>query len=42
MAPGVILFAGELAQCYLPGRTPEITDVILLAAGAVLLKVAEP
>ena len=42
LAPGVILFAGELAQCYLPGRTPEITDVILLAAGAVLLRVAEP
>ena len=41
-APGVILFAGELAQCYLPGRTPEITDVVLLAAGAALLKIAEP
>ena len=36
------LFAGELAQCYLPGRTPEITDVFLLGAGAVLLKLAEP
>jgi VanZ family protein len=42
VAPGAILFAGELAQRYLPGRTPEITDLVLLAAGAVLLKVAEP
>ena len=39
-APGAILFAGELAQCYLPGRTPESTDVFLLAAGAVLLQVS--
>jgi hypothetical protein len=36
-APGAILTVGEFAQCYLPGRTPEITDVVLLAAGAVLL-----
>ncbi len=42
VAPGAILFAGELAQCYLPGRTPETTDLFLLAAGAVLLKVVEP
>jgi VanZ family protein len=42
LAPGVILLAGELAQCYLPGRTPEITDVVLLAAGAVLLYLIEP
>jgi len=41
VAPGVILFAGELAQRYLPGRTPEITDLFLLAAGAVLLNLAE-
>lgn len=41
LAPGVILFAGEFAQSYLPGRTPEITDVVLLAAGAVLLNLAE-
>ena len=40
-APGAILFAGELAQRYLPGRTPEITDLVLLAAGAVLLNLAE-
>ncbi len=41
-APGVILTAGEFAQTYLPGRTPEITDLVLLIAGAVLLRVAEP
>jgi hypothetical protein len=41
-APGVILFAGELAQRYLPGRTPESTDLFLLAAGAVLLYMTEP
>jgi VanZ family protein len=42
VAPGTILFAGELAQCYLPGRTPESTDLFLLAAGAVLLNLTEP
>jgi len=42
LAPGVILFAGELAQRYLPGRTPETTDLVLLAAGAVLLYLTEP
>ncbi|MGH9645431.1 MAG: VanZ family protein [Bryobacteraceae bacterium] len=41
-APGAILAAGEFAKTYLPGRTPEITDLCLLAAGAVLLRVAEP
>ena len=41
-APGAILFAGELAQRYLPGRTPEVTDVVLLAAGAMLLHLADP
>jgi VanZ family protein len=41
-APGVILAAGECAQRYLPGRTPEITDLVLLFAGAVLLNLAEP
>jgi VanZ family protein len=40
VAAGAILFAGELAQCYLPGRTPETTDVVLLLAGAVLLNLA--
>jgi VanZ family protein len=40
--PGAILFAGELAQRYLPSRTPESTDLFLLAAGAVLLNLAEP
>ena len=42
LAPGAILFAGELAQCYLPGRTPETTDVFLLIAGAVLFHLTEP
>jgi len=42
VAPGAILLAGELAQCYLPGRTPEITDLFLLSAGAVLLYLIEP
>jgi VanZ family protein len=35
--PAFILVAGEAAQCYLPGRTPESTDLALLAAGAFLL-----
>jgi VanZ family protein len=39
--PGAILFASELAQRYLPGRTPELTDLVLLAAGAVMLNLAE-
>jgi hypothetical protein len=39
--PGAILFAGELAQRYLPGRTPETTDLVLLAGGAVLLSLTE-
>jgi hypothetical protein len=40
--PGAILFGGELAQRYLPGRTPEATDLVLLAAGAFLLHLADP
>ncbi len=35
-----ILLACELLQRYLPGRTPELTDVILALAGALLLTVA--
>ena len=35
--PAFILAAGETAQRYLPGRTPESTDLALLAAGAFLL-----
>ena len=35
--PAFILAAGESAQRYLPGRTPESTDLALLAAGAFLL-----
>jgi VanZ family protein len=42
LVPGAILFGGELAQRYLPGRTPEITDVVMLGAGAVLIHLAEP
>jgi hypothetical protein len=41
VAPGAVLAAGEFAQRYLPGRTPEITDLVLLAAGAVLLHLTE-
>jgi VanZ family protein len=37
LAPAAILAAGEYAQRYLPGRTPEITDLVLLAAGGTLL-----
>jgi VanZ family protein len=37
LAPATILAAGEYAQRYLPGRTAEITDLVLLAAGAILL-----
>ncbi len=40
-APGAVLFLGELAQTYLPGRTPEITDLALLVAAAVMLYWAE-
>ena len=39
--PALILSAGEFAQIYLPGRTPETTDLILLAAGAFMLHLAE-
>ena len=35
--PAFILAAGESVQRYLPGRTPESTDLVLLAAGAFLL-----
>jgi VanZ family protein len=41
-APALILALGEFAQCYLPGRTPETTDLVLLAIGAVLLNLTEP
>jgi hypothetical protein len=41
LPPGAILFAGELAPRYLPGGTPEITDLALLPAGRVLLCLAE-
>ena len=40
--PGVILASGEWAQQYIAGRTPESTDLVLLAAGAVLLALCTP
>ncbi len=39
--PMAILAGGEWAQRYIPGRTPESTDVVLLAAAAVLLKLSQ-
>jgi hypothetical protein len=39
--PGAVLAAGEAAQCWLPGRTPEVTDLALVAAGAFLLWLAD-
>jgi VanZ family protein len=40
--PMAVLAAGEWAQRYLPARTPELTDLVLVAGGAFLLWVAEP
>jgi VanZ family protein len=37
LAPATILAVGEYAQRFVPGRTPEITDLVLLAAGGALL-----
>ncbi|HEY6387712.1 MAG TPA: VanZ family protein [Candidatus Acidoferrum sp.] len=39
--PGVVLATGEAAQCWLPGRTPELTDLALVAGGAFLLWLAD-
>jgi VanZ family protein len=39
--PGLILVTGEWAQQYLEGRTPESTDLVLLAAVAGLLALVE-
>ncbi len=39
--PAAILAMGEAAQRYIDGRTPETTDFVLLAAGAVLLRLCE-
>jgi hypothetical protein len=36
--PAAIVGVGEWTQQYLEGRTPESTDVVMLAAGAVLLR----
>jgi VanZ family protein len=35
--PAVVLACGEWMQRYIPGRTPESTDLVLLLAAAVLL-----
>jgi VanZ family protein len=37
--PAAILAGGELLQQYIPGRTPETTDVVLVIIGAVLLAI---
>jgi len=42
LIPAAILASGEWTQRFLEGRTPEITDLLLLAAGASLLKLCEP
>ncbi len=39
--PVLILAAGEFAERYLPARTPELTDIVLAAAGAVLLALVD-
>jgi VanZ family protein len=41
-APAAIIAIGEWCQRYMPGRTPELTDLVLLAAGAFLLHCVEP
>lgn len=39
--PATILAVGEYVQRYLPGRTPETTDLVMLLASAVLVSIAE-
>jgi VanZ family protein len=39
--PAVALMAGEFAQCFLPGRTPELTDPVLISVGAFMLWLTE-
>jgi len=41
LIPAALLMIGEWAQQSLEGRTPETTDLVLLAAGALLLKLCE-
>jgi VanZ family protein len=41
LVPAALLAIGEWAQRSLEGRTPENTDLVLLAAGALLLKLCE-
>lgn len=40
-APMAILAAGEWVQRYIPGRTPESTDVVLALGGAILCALCE-
>jgi len=39
--PAAVLVAGEAVQLFLPGRTPETTDLALIGAGAFLLWLVE-
>jgi VanZ family protein len=42
LIPLAVLAAGEAAQIYVPDRTPETTDLVLMAGGAFLLWMAAP
>jgi VanZ family protein len=42
LIPLAVLAAGEAAQIYITDRTPETTDLVLMAAGAFLLWMAGP
>jgi hypothetical protein len=42
LIPVAVLAAGEAAQIYIPDRTPETTDLVLMAGGALLLWMAAP
>lgn len=42
LIPLAVLAAGEATQVYIPDRTPETTDLVLLAGGAFLLWMAAP
>jgi VanZ family protein len=39
--PAIIIAVGEYLQQYLPGRTPETTDFVMLLASAVLVRITE-
>lgn len=40
--PVLILAAGEIAQKWIAGRTPESTDIVLAVVGSILLRLAAP